>query len=75
MIKDEFTGREDEAGKPLSRQRLWQLRRQRDGLCIMCGKPTKPGRQLCDKHTIVQREAMRKVQKSKRRNVSAASYK
>jgi hypothetical protein len=36
-IIDEFQGKLGVSGKPLSRQRLWQLRKKKEGKCIICG--------------------------------------
>jgi hypothetical protein len=46
LIVDEFT--------PLkvSRQRKWQLRRVKAGLCIKCSNPLAPGEELCVQHCI-----------------------
>lgn len=42
-IQDEFTHLN------ISRQRKYQLRRKRDGLCTICGKPVLPGTLMCFK--------------------------
>jgi len=45
MIKDEFTS----LVPKLSRQRVWQLRKQRDRLCVTCGDKIFKW-QRCKKH-------------------------
>lgn len=42
-IKDEFTD------LPISRQRKWQMRKQKAGLCIICGQPS--DKERCSKHS------------------------
>lgn len=42
LIHDEFSGR------PVSRQRLYQLRKKRDGLCQNCGRPRQTYANWCD---------------------------
>jgi hypothetical protein len=66
-IEDEFTRRTD-----ITRQRRWQLRKQRDGRCHDCGAETTSFR--CEAHTIDTRENQRRYQGCKRRNLGAASY-
>ena len=46
-IKDEFTE------LPVSRQRKWQLRNVRDGVCSMCGKPVVFRELYCFSHRIM----------------------
>ena len=43
-IKDQFSD------LPISRQRKWQLRRAKLGLCIKCGEPVLPGFVHCENH-------------------------
>lgn len=62
MITDEFTHLK------VSKERKYQLRRQRDGLCIICGK--QPYDKLyCQKHAEAirarNRERYRRLKKSK----------
>ena len=63
--------------KKVSRQREWQLRKAKEGLCIVCGKPQTQGK-FCSEHTLMhrvrQRELMRKKLGCNRRNLGAASY-
>jgi len=42
---------DDLTGKPLSRQRKYQLRRVAEGRCRICGEPAE-GPQLCTTHRI-----------------------
>ncbi len=58
----------------ISRQRKYQLRRQRDRCCTECGKPVVKGSR-CLKHLIRSRERVRKRLGLKRRNYGALSYK
>jgi hypothetical protein len=53
LIKDEFTALK------VSRQRKWQLRRVKAGLCTKCSDPIVPGEELCIKHRILQALAHR----------------
>jgi len=62
-IQDEFTD------LPVSRQRKSQLRRKRDGLCIICGQPQCSSR-FCLKHLLATRERQRKNVGSIKRNRS-----
>ncbi len=39
---------DDLAAQPISRQRKWQLRKQRAGLCKQCGKQAEDGHVHCD---------------------------
>ena len=42
----------------LSRQRLWQLRRRRDGRCIKCGRRlSAESRDFCTQHLAYSRES------------------
>ncbi len=60
-IQDEFTN------KKLSRQRKYQLRKSRDGLCCQCGKPTVMGLIFCIECTVDRRDRSRKLKGCKRR--------
>jgi len=66
-IKDEFQHLK------ISRQRKYQLRQQRDGRCIICGKET-PASSRCLEHMIIARERQRRKNGWKRRYQST-SYK
>ena len=68
MIHDEFSCRTD-----VSRARRYQLRHQRDGICIYCAEP-RVTNFYCQKHAAAIRERMRKRLGCVRRNVGAASY-
>jgi hypothetical protein len=68
MIHDEFSCRKD-----VSRARRYQLRHQRDGICIYCAEPTAT-KFHCLKHAAAIRERMRKRLGCGRRNFGAASY-
>lgn len=38
-------------GKTISRQRAWQIQKQKEGLCVICAKPMSPdSNQLCPEH-------------------------
>jgi hypothetical protein len=60
-IKDEFKD------LPISRQRKYQLRMERDRRCIECGKPAAKGLMRCLKHIVRARERARATGKWKRR--------
>ena len=60
-IIDEFTS------LPISRQQKWQLRRAKEGRCVICGEP-KATAWHCLKHAIANREWARKYSGSVRRN-------
>jgi hypothetical protein len=60
-IIDEFTK------LPISRQQKWQLRRAKEGRCVICGEP-KATAWHCLKHAIANREWARKYSGSVRRN-------
>jgi len=60
-IVDEFTE------LPISRQQKWQLRRAKEGRCVICGQP-KVTAWHCLKHAIANREWARKYSGSVRRN-------
>ena len=66
-IKDEFTD------LPLSRQRKYQLRMERDGRCIICGEPA-VGSLTCLKHMVQNRERARRVIEATSRFKGARSY-
>ncbi len=46
--------------KPLSRQRLWQIKCKELGLCVTCGKPLNLYKTHCDIHNIAARNRTRK---------------
>jgi len=66
-IKDEFTD------LPISRQRKYQLRRQRDRRCTECGQPAIQGSRCLD-HLIKARERQRRKRGLKRRYTNTLSY-
>ena len=66
-IQDEFTG------LPISRQRKYQMRMQRDGRCTECGEPAIQGSR-CLKHLVKARERQRKKRGLKRRYRNTLSY-
>lgn len=66
-IQDEFSH------LPISRQRRYQLRRQRDQKCMECGDPVIAG-ERCLKHLIEARERRRKKRKDERRYVNTSAY-
>jgi hypothetical protein len=67
-IEDEFTR------LPISRQRKYQLRMQRDQRCTECGEPAVQASR-CLKHLIKARERQRKSHGLKRRYYGTLSYK
>ena len=67
-IKDEFTD------LPISRQRKYQLRMQRDQRCTECGEAAVQASR-CLKHLIKARERQRKSRGLKRRYYGTLSYK
>lgn len=67
-IIDEFTN------LPVSRQRKYQLRMQRDKRCTECGEPAAEGSR-CLKHLVKARERQRKKRGLKRRYYNTLSYK
>jgi hypothetical protein len=67
-IQDEFTA------LPISRQRKYQLRKQRDRRCTECGEPVVIGSR-CLKHMIKARERQRTKRGLKRRYYGTLSYK
>lgn len=66
-IQDEFTD------LPISRQRKYQLRMQREGRCTECGEPAAQGSR-CLKHLVKARERQRKKRGLKRRYYNTLSY-
>ena len=66
-IKDEFSD------LPISRQRKYQLRMQRDGRCPICGERSIRG-VFCLEHWVQHRERVRRKLGCKRRSQNAASY-
>jgi hypothetical protein len=66
-IEDEFTN------LTISRQRKYQLRKQRDKRCTECGEPAEVGSR-CLKHLIKARERQRKKRGLKRRYYNTLSY-
>lgn len=66
-IQDEFTY------LPISRQRKYQLRMQRDKRCTECGQPAIQGSR-CLKHLVKARERQRKKRGLKRRYLNTLSY-
>jgi len=67
-IQDEFTELN------ISRQRKYQLRKQRDKCCTECGEPAVQGSR-CLKHLVKARERQRKKRGLKRRYYNTLSYK
>jgi hypothetical protein len=68
QIQDEFTHLE------ISRQRKYQLRKQRDNRCTECGEPAAQGSR-CLQHLVKARERQRKKRGLKRRYFNTLSYK
>ena len=68
LIEDEFTH------LPVSRQRKYQLRMQREHRCSECGEPAAQGTR-CLKHLVKARERQRKQRGLKRRYYGTLSYK
>ena len=66
-IQDEFTN------LPISRQRKYQLRMQREHRCTECGEPAIQGSR-CLKHLVKARERQRKKRGLKRRYYNTLSY-
>jgi hypothetical protein len=66
-IQDEFTH------LAISRQRKYQLRKQRQGRCTECGEPAAQGSR-CLKHLVKARERQRKKRGLKRRYYNTLSY-
>jgi hypothetical protein len=57
----------------LSRQHRWQIKKKKQGLCIICGKP-KVTTQFCLAHAIKTRERQRKVSGSVERCYGSKTY-
>jgi hypothetical protein len=66
-IQDEYTD------LPISRQRKYQLRMQREKRCTECGQPASQGSR-CVKHLVKARERQRKKRGLKRRYYNTLSY-
>ena len=66
-IQDEFTN------LSISRQRKYQLRKQRDRRCTECGQPAIQGSR-CLQHLVKARERQRKKRGLKRRYYNTLSY-
>jgi hypothetical protein len=66
-IKDEFTN------LAVSRQRKYQLRKQRDRRCTECGAPAQSASR-CLKHLIAARERQRARNKPRKRYLGTLSY-
>ena len=66
-IEDEFSG------LPISRQRKYQLRKQRDRRCTECGEPALRASR-CLKHLIVARERQRNKRGLVKRYYGTVSY-
>src|SRR5437899_1700139 len=67
QIRDEFTD------LPLSRQRKYQLRKQRDGRCSECGAPASAGSR-CVQHLVQARENQRQKRGTRTRYTGTLSY-
>ena len=67
QIEDEFTA------LPISRQRKYQMRMQRDKRCTECGAPAAKGSR-CLKHLFKARERQRRKRGLKRRYPDTLSY-
>ena len=65
-IKDKFTN------LPVSRQRKYQLRKKKNGLCILCGKPRVTAMH-CLEHAIAKRESDRRRYNSLTYRLAAAA--
>ncbi len=66
-IQDEFTK------LPVSRQRKYQLRKQRDNRCTECGAPA-TNASRCLKHLVLARERQRARKQPSRRYFGTLSY-
>lgn len=66
-IQDEFTN------LPISRQRKYQLRKQRDNRCTECGAPAMQASR-CLKHLVLARERQRSKHGLKHRYMNTLSY-
>ncbi len=64
-------------GRQVSRQRMWQIRKELAGCCIICGQLAVTG-YFCEEHhiknMIICREGQRSRLGCKRRNLGARSY-
>jgi hypothetical protein len=58
--------------KEVSRQRRWQLRKQAEGKCIICGQPVATSL-FCLKHAIVRREQSR-IRFGRQRRLRSLTY-
>ena len=67
-IQDEYTD------LPISRQRKYQLRMQRQNRCTECGQPAAQGSR-CLRHLVKARERQRKKRGLRRRYYNTLSYK
>lgn len=67
QIQDEFTGLK------ISRQRKYQLRKQRDQRCTECGEPAMHGTR-CLEHLVKARERQRRKRGLRRRYLNTLSY-
>jgi hypothetical protein len=66
------TAPEPAAPRPLSRQRLWQLKMRSEHRCWRCGEPAI--RSLCTAHLIQERERQRRINGYSARHFNALSY-
>ena len=66
-IQDEYTD------LPISRQRKYQLRMQREKRCTECGQPASQGSR-CLRHLVKARERQRRKRGLKRRYYNTLSY-
>jgi|APCry1669189204_1035204.scaffolds.fasta_scaffold80865_1 hypothetical protein len=57
------------APREISRQRRWQLQKQKEGKCIICGEDAVTSR-YCLKHAIIRREQQRARFGCRKRNKS-----
>jgi hypothetical protein len=70
MIHDDLTGRTD-----LSRQYIYQIRKHRRGICLICTRPVMAeSKWFCAEHLKAMRERQRNRLGCKRRNYGAKSY-
>ena len=76
-VIDEVTGKpyhDEFSDLPISRQRKYQLRREKENKCIICGEPAVVAR-YCLKHAIIYREAQRRALGYKTRRFGSKTYK
>lgn len=59
----------------LSKQRKWQIKHQKNGLCHSCKRAVVNGSIFCSVHLIKVRERYHKKFKGKKRYYNALSYK